>query len=74
MLPFIVYTIFIQITFFFHILFLSFSLGLKAANIHPPSFGVLVQPLRMLVQSEPHSHTEYVHLEPSPGYGSSQQK
>jgi hypothetical protein len=27
---------------------------------------VLVQPLRMLVQSEPHSHTEYVHFEPSP--------
>jgi hypothetical protein len=25
----------------------------------------------MLVQSEPHSHTEYVHLEPSPDYGSS---
>ena len=26
----------------------------------------MLQPLRMLVQSEPHSHTEYVHFEPSP--------
>ncbi len=29
-------------------------------------YEVFVQPLRMSVQSEPHSRTEYVHFEPSP--------
>ena len=53
-------------SFLFHILFSSFILGLKRqTSIHLLS-EVLVQPLRMLVQSEPHSHTEYVHFEPSP--------
>jgi hypothetical protein len=37
----------------------------SATSIHP-LYGVLVQPLRMLVRSEPHSHTEYVHFEPGP--------
>ena len=37
----------------------------SATSIHP-LYRVLVQPLRMLVQSEPHSHTEYVHFEPGP--------
>ena len=41
-------------------------MGLKAANIHSLLYEVPVQPLRMLVQSEPHSLTEYVHFEPSP--------
>ncbi len=68
MLSFIVYTIFIQIPFLFPIfLFLSFFIwGLKRQTSIHPLYGVLVQPLRMLVQSEPRSHTEHVNFEPSP--------
>ncbi len=66
MLSFIVYTIFIQIPFLFLILFLSFIWGLKRQTSIHPLYGVLVQPLRMLVQSEPRSHTEHVNFEPRP--------
>ena len=46
--------------------FHSFIVGLKRQTSIHLLDEVLVQPLRMLVQSEPHSHTEYVHFEPSP--------
>ena len=64
-----------RISFLFYILFSLFYVGLKAANIHSPScLRGSLQSLRMLVQSEPHSHTEYVHFEPSlvivPHFGS----
>ncbi len=51
------------ITFIFFFLF--FYLGLQAANIHPPSLRGTCIAARILVQSEPHSHTEYVNFEPS---------
>ena len=56
------------ISFLFHILFSLFISGLKRqTSIHLLYDEVFVQPLsRMLVQSEPHSHMEYVHFEPSP--------
>ena len=41
-------------------------MGLKRQTSIHLLYEVLVQPLRMLVQSAPHSHTEYVHFEPSP--------
>ena len=66
MSSFIMYIIYIQIPFLFTILFLSFLLGFKATDIHPPFRGCLVQPLSMLVQSEPRSHKEHVNFEPSP--------
>ena len=40
--------------------------GLKRQTSIHLLYEVIVQPLRMLVQSEPHSLTEYVHFEPSP--------
>jgi hypothetical protein len=48
----------------FHLIILF--AGLKRQTSIHLLYEVLVQPLRMLVQSEPHSHTEYVHFEPSP--------
>ena len=55
------------ISFLFFILFSLFILGLKRQTSIHLLYEVFVQPLsRMLVQSEPHSHTEYVHFEPSP--------
>ncbi|CAN5868465.1 hypothetical protein BH23THE1_BH23THE1_30080 [soil metagenome] len=51
---------------FLYFSFHYFFVGLKRqTSIHLLN-EVLVQPLRMLVQLEPHSHTEYVHFEPSP--------
>ncbi len=65
MLSFIVYTIFIQIRFLLPIFSYLFIWGLKRqTSIH--LLEVPVQPLRMLVQSEPRSHTEHVNFEPSP--------
>lgn len=57
-------------TIFFPIFCFSFHyflVGLKRqTSIHLLLYEVFVQPLRILVQSEPRSHTEHVHFEPSP--------
>jgi hypothetical protein len=66
MLSFIVYTVFILFSFYFVFLFSLFILGFKQQTSIFLLNKVFVQPLRMLVQSEPHSHAEYVHFEPSP--------
>ncbi|CAN5675084.1 hypothetical protein BH23THE1_BH23THE1_35240 [soil metagenome] len=51
----------------YFVFFISlFFVGLKRQTFIHLLDEVLVQPLRTLVQSEPHSHTEYVHFEPSP--------
>src|SRR5690349_9952347 len=64
MLSFIVYTIFANSILIFYF-FSSFYLGLKRQTSIHPLYGVLVQPIRMLVQSEPRSHMENVNFEPS---------
>jgi hypothetical protein len=46
--------------------FILLFAGLKRQTSIHLLYEVLVQQLRMLVQSESHSHTEYVHFEPSP--------
>jgi hypothetical protein len=52
--------------YFFHsFYFIIFYFGYQAANIHSPSLRGSIIAARISVQSEPHSHTEYVKFEPS---------
>ncbi|CAN5666850.1 hypothetical protein BH23THE1_BH23THE1_27770 [soil metagenome] len=65
MLSFTVYTISIQFPSYFVFFISLFFVGLKRQTSIHLLYEVLEQQLRMLVQSEPRSHTEYVHFEPS---------